>query len=95
MIRKIEIELPFEMDVRDIVFREIDKILTTWICKYYENMNPKRVMWVSGHGFKLSYSKADAMFLGKQEWDDSIPDGNEPNIDESIYHIEITERGRY
>lgn len=95
MIHKIVIELPFEMEVRDIVFREIDKIITTWICKEYENKNPNRVMWVSGHGAKLSYSKIDAMFLGKREWDDSIPDGEEPVIDDSIYEITISERERY
>lgn len=95
MIRKIEIELPIEMDVPDVVFMKIDELLTEYLCKPYKKEHPERTMWVSGHGSKPSFSRIDAALLGKCEWDEGIPDGAEPRYDDSVYQISISERERY
>lgn len=94
MITKIEIEFPFPIEIPSEVFRVIDEMITTKVCKPYKEKYPDRVMWVSSHGAKPSYSYTDAMFLGKQEWDENIKDGDEPTFNDSIYHIEITERAK-
>jgi hypothetical protein len=92
IVKKIEIELPINMEVSDVLISEIDKVLTQHLCKPYKEANPGRTMWVGGFGAKASYSYRDAMFLGKQEWDENIQDGQEPTFDDSIYSIEILEK---
>ena len=94
MITKIEIELPIAMDVPDIVFQEIDRLLTEYVCKPYKQANPDKTMWVSSHGAKMQCSYIDSIFLGKREWDETIPNGQEPTFDDSIYSIGISERAK-
>jgi hypothetical protein len=92
--RKIEIELPFDMEIPDDLIYEIDNALAKNLCEPYKRSNPDRTMWVGGFGAKPSFSYRDAMFLGKQNYDESIPDGAEPTFDQSIYHIEVMERSK-
>ena len=92
MIRKIEIELPFPMEIDSRVFEMIDRILTKYVCTPYEKHYMTRVMWVSAHGSKPSYSEVDALVLGKKGFDPNIKNGDEPTYDDSIWQIEISER---
>ena len=92
---KIEINFPFDIKISDKLYQEIDEVITHYICKPYEKAHPDRVMWVSGGGYKMNCSKIDAMLLGKHEFDETIPDGDEPTFDESICEINISERAKY
>ena len=95
MMRKIEIEFPVDIEMPDMLAEERGELITYYICEPYKKEHPDRVMWVSGHGAKMVCSRIDAAMLGKQEYDESIPDGDEPNFDESVYEISITERENY
>lgn len=94
-IRKIEIEFPREISIDPRVFRAIDVIITKYVCEPYKVEHPNRTMWVSGHGSKPNFSRIDAMFLGKTEYDHTVPDGAEPRYEDDIYQIEISERENY
>ncbi len=93
-IKRIEIELPFPMEVEDAVFMQIDNILSELVCKKYKATHPERTMWVSGHGCKPHYSQVDAAILGVDA-DPTVPNGEEPRYEDDVYQITITEREKY
>jgi len=94
MAKIIEIELPFDMDIPVELQIAIDKALTKHLCKPYKETNPTRTMWVFGMGSKPIFSQADSMFLGKPV-DPNAPEDGEPEFDDSVFHMEITERGKH
>lgn len=49
------------------------------------------VHWLSGHGSRPKWSRADAAFLGT-EADPDAPESGEPTFDDAVLHMETTAR---
>lgn len=92
-LHKLEISFPCTVDVPEEVIRKIDALVGE-VCKLYEAQNPTRIMWPSGHGSKIIWSRIDAAFLGRTAEPDAKASG-EPDYDESIYEISVSEREAY
>lgn len=89
-VQKIEISFPCLVNLPDGFERTLDA-LVGMVCAQYQRENPFRVMWPAGHGSKVSWSKSDAAFLGK-EAAPNAKDSGEPDYDDSIYAIDVSER---
>lgn len=53
-IRRIEINFPEAVVLTEQLQRQLDAIASE-LCKAYEAMNPGRVMWPFGQGFKITF----------------------------------------
>lgn len=53
-IRRIEINFPEPVVLTENIQRRLDAIAAE-LCRAYEAMNPGRVMWPFGQGFKITY----------------------------------------
>lgn len=81
-IRRIEIDFPEPVALRDDDRRTLDALLAR-ICRRYEDQHPGRVMWPFGSGARML---ANPLMLSD---DEPIP------FDDTIYHVEIAERADY
>lgn len=88
MTRKIEVDFQIPVELTDDDCRLLDRLVDR-ICK--RNCPDGWVFWPSGSGDKPSFSAVDARLLGV-EADPSIPDGDEPRFDDSIYHVHCCAR---
>lgn len=90
-ITRIEIDfaLPVELTTEQQV--ALDKLIGE-ICD--ANKPDGWCFWPAGMGSKPSFSKTDAMFLGK-EVDPNAPESGEPTWDDSVYFVECAAREQY
>jgi hypothetical protein len=89
MISRIEIDFALPVDLTQDQQRRLGSPLDEIVAAHQPEDG---IHWVSGYGSKPRWSKADAAFLGKTA-DENAPETGEPAFDDSIYHIETTERG--
>lgn len=90
LVSRIEIEFAIPTFLPQGFMQDLDKLLSAAV-RLKRNQPGGGVHWVSGHGSKPLYSKADARFLGKSVADDA-PESGEPRWDDSVYHIETCAR---
>lgn len=92
-LQKLEISFPCTVDVPEEVIRKIDALVGE-VCELYETQNPTRIMWPACHGCKINWSRTDAAFLGRPA-DPNAKESGEPDYDDSIYEISVSEREAY
>lgn len=93
------LEIAFPVDVEATTDDQVAlAAIADAICKRYNEANPGRVMWPAGHGFAMRFSESDGPMLSGiagVRIDSSIPNGEEPQFDDSIYQVSCAERERY
>ncbi|HLP07921.1 MAG TPA: hypothetical protein VK178_07125 [Opitutaceae bacterium] len=93
MYQKIEINFPVAVALPAGWEEKLDRLVAE-VCQKYESEHPDRVMWPMGCGAKINWSQADAAFLGRTAAP-GAPAQGEPDHDDSIYEVTVSERERY
>ena len=91
VIQRIEIEFALPVELTDEEYQALDRIVGH-VCK--RSCPEGWAFWPAGYGSKPQWSRADALFLGK-EAEPNAPASGEPTFDDSIYHIECAARELY
>lgn len=91
MIKRIEIEFALPVEISDVQHVALDRVIDD-ICK--KNCPEGWAFWPAGIGSKPTWSRMDALFLGKEP-DPDAPDTGEPTFDDSILHVECAARELY
>lgn len=89
-IQRIEVDFDIPTLITQEHQRRLYDLLSE-IARADYNQPAGGVHWLSGHGSKPRFSRADLAFLGKPD-DPAAPESGEPTFDDSVLHFETTSR---